>query len=206
MVTNRVGWPVVLLLGWIVIFGLPVRAEEVEPPRDVDAWHQAFTASIGGDLTEPLHRGWSLGIVPSAGIVLGPYEWIAFQAHGYLSVSNGHSFSLFGGYGYERGPKSETHMATLGWGGVRRLSGSRPQRGFYGKFLRYRNIRDFNHGIHHGLSVGAETGAGLFALAFEFGAARSAQNHWAITAQVGLKIEVPIFIPLSRNPGTNPDD
>ncbi len=45
-------------------------------------------------------------------------------------------------------------MATLGWGGVRRLSGSRPQRGFYGKFLRYRNIRDFNHGIHHGLSVG----------------------------------------------------
>lgn len=196
----------VLLLGWIVLFGLPSGAQEAEPPRDVDAWHDAFTTAIGGDIAEPLHRGWSLGICPSAGIVLGPYEWIAVEAHGYLSVSNGHSFSLFGGYGYERGPNSETHMATLGWGGVRRLSGSRPQRGFYGKFLRYRNIRDFSHGIHHGLSVGAETGAGLFALAFEFGAARSAQNHWAITAQIGLKIAVPIFIPLSRDPGSAPDN
>ena len=203
---TRAGRSAVLLLGWIVLFGLPAGAQEAEPPRDVDAWHDAFAAAVGGDITEELHRGWSLGICPSAGIVLGPYEWIAFEAHGYLSVSNGHSFSLFGGYGYERGPTSETHMATLGWGGVRRLSGSRPQRGFYGKFLRYRNIRDFKHGIHHGISVGAETGGGPFALAFEFGAARSAQNHWLITVQVGLKIELPIFIPLSRNPGTVPVD
>lgn len=196
----------VVLLGWMLILGLPAGAQEAGPPRDVDVWHDALAAAIGGNITEPLHRGWSLGICPSAGIALGPYEWIAYQVHGYLSVSNGRSFSLFGGYGYERGPSSETHMATLGWGGVRRLSGARPQRGFYGKFLRYRNIRDFTHGIHHGLSVGAETGAGLFALAFEFGAARSAQNHWAITAQIGLKIAVPIFIPLSRDPGTAPDN
>ena len=204
--TMRAGRVAVLLLGCLVIFFPAASAEDVKPPRDVDAWHDALTAAVGGSITEPLHRGWSLGICPSAGIALGPYEWIAFEAHGYLSVSNGHSFSLFGGYGYARGPSSETHMATLGWGGVRRLSGSRPQRGFYGKFLRYRNIKDFTHGIHHGLSVGAETGAGLFALAFEFGAARSAQNHWVITAQIGLKIAVPIFIPLSRDPGTAPDN
>jgi len=203
---TRTGRTAVVLLGWMVILGLPAGALEAGPPRDVDAWHEALAAAIGGNITEPLHRGWSLGIYPSAGVSLGPYEWIAYQAHGYLSVSNGRSFSIFGGYGYERGPGSETHMATLGWGGVRRLSGARPQRGFYGKFLRYRNIRDFTHGIHHGLSVGAETGAGLFALAFEFGAARSAQNHWAITAQIGLKIAVPIFIPLTRDPGTAPDN
>lgn len=197
---------VALILAWMVILCPVASAENEEAPRDVDAWHDAFSAAIGGEITEPLQRGWSLGIYPTAGIALGPYEWIALQAHGYLSVSNGHSFSLFGGYGYERGPDSETHMATLGWGGVRRLSGARPQRGFYGKFLRYRNVRDFTHGTHHGLSVGAETGAGLFALAFEFGAARSSQNHWAVTAQIGLKIAVPIFIPLSRDPGTAPVD
>jgi hypothetical protein len=206
VVTTRAGRKVVLLLGCLVLLCPAVSAEEVGPPRDVDKWHEALATAIGSEITEPLHRGWSLGIYPSAGIALGPYEWIAFQAHGYLSVSNGKSFSLFGGYGYERGPSSETHMATLGWGGVRRLSGARPQRGFYGKFLRYRKIRDFTHGVHHGLSVGAETGAGLFALAFEFGAARSNQNHWAITAQIGLKIAVPIFIPLSRDPGTAPVD
>jgi len=206
VVTTTAGRSAFLLLGLIVVVGLPVAAEDAAPPRDVDAWHEDFSAAAGGEITDGLDRGWSLGICPSAGIVLGPHEWIAFQAHGYLSVSNGRSFSLFGGYGYERGPGSETHMATVGWGGVRRLSGARPQRGFYGKFLRYRNIRDFNHGIHHGLSVGTETGAGLFALAFEFGAARSAHNHWALTAQVGFKIEVPIFIPLSRTPGTTPDD
>lgn len=202
---TRAGRTAVLFLGFLVIFGLPVKAEEVDPPRDVDRWHDAFSAAVGGEITEPVQRGWSLGICPSVGFVIGPYEWIAVQAHGYLSLSDGRRFSLFGGYGYERGPGSETHMSTLGWGGVRRLSGARPQRGFYGKFLRYRRIRDFTHGIHHGLSVGAETGGGLFALAFELGAARSSQNHWNVTAQVGLKIEVPIFIPLSRNPGTEPD-
>lgn len=194
----------IVLLGLIAVLGGPIEADEIGPPRDVDQWHEALAAAVGGEITEPANRGWSLGIYPSAGVSLGLPEWIAFQFQGYLSISDGRRFSLFGGYGYERGPESETHMATLGWGGVRRLSGVRPQRGFYGKFLRYRRMRDFTHGIHHGLSVGAETGAGLMALAFEFGAARSESNHWAITAQVGLKVAVPIFIPLSRSPGTQP--
>ena len=194
-----------MLAGLIVAFSFPVVADEVEPPRDVDEWHEALTAAVGGEITRPENRGWSLGIYPNIGVALGPPEWIAFQIHGYISLSDGRRFTLFGGYGYERGPQSESHMATLGWGGVRRLSAARPQRGFYGKFLRYRNMRDFNHGIHHGLSVGAEMGAGLLALGFELGAARSPQNHWAITAQVGVKIAVPIIVRLSRSPGTTPD-
>ena len=199
------GRTVAVLVGLLVAFGVPVGADEVDPPRDVDEWHEELTAAVGSEITGPENRGWSLGIYPNGGIALGPPEWIAYQLHGYVSLTDGRSFSLFGGYGYERGPGSETHMATLGWGGVRRLSAARPQRGFYGKFIRYRRIRDFDHGIHHGLSVGAESGAGLLALAFEIGVARSPQNHWVITAQVGLKIAVPIIVGLSRSPGTEPD-
>jgi hypothetical protein len=51
--------------------------------------------------------------------------------------------------------------------------------------------------------VGAETGAGLFALAFEVGAARSSNNHWSLTAQIGLKIAVPVIISLSRTRGVD---
>ena len=198
-------WSAAVLVGAFVALGVPVAAEEIGPPRDVDVWHAALADAIGGELCDEPERRWTLGLYPGVGIALGPPEWVAYQFQGYLSVGDGRSFSLFAGYGYERGPESESHMATLGWGGVRNLSAARPARGFHGKFLRYRRIRDFTHGIHQGLSVGAETGAGLFALAFEFGAARSPRNHWAITAQLGLKIAVPIIIPLSRSPGTDPD-
>lgn len=179
-------------------------AEEPSPPRDVDEWHEALAEAAGGELVEPLKREWSLGFYPNVAITLGPPEWLAYQLNGYLSLSNGRSFSLFAGYGYERGSGSESHMATVGWGGVRRLSAARPQRGFYGKFLRYRRLEDFTHGIHHGLSVGTEAGAGVFGLAFEFGAARSQRNHWAFVVQVGVKIGFPVVIGLSREPGTEP--
>lgn len=194
-----------MLLGIVAALVAPAGADEIGPPRDIDAWHAALADAIGGPLCEEPERQWTLGLYPSLGVALGPPEWIALQLHGYVSVGDGRSFSLFAGYGYERGPSSESHMATLGWGGVRRLSAARPARGFYGKFIRYRRMRDFEHGIHHGLSVGAETGAGLFSLAFEVGAARSSQNHWAITAQIGAKIAVPIIIPLSRTKDTQPD-
>jgi len=174
-------------------------AEEPKPPRDVDAWHEALREAIGGPICTQLERQWSLGLYPNLGMALGPPEWVSYQIHGYLSLSDGDRFSLFTGYGYERGVGSDTHMVTVGWGGVRRLSGSRPQRGFYGKFLRYRRMNDFSHGILHGLSVGVESGAGPFGLAFEIGAARSSSNHWAVTAQIGLKVALPVFIPLSRN-------
>ncbi len=187
----------------MIVSGI-VGAQEPEPPRDVDRWHEAFTAGIGADYLEPAERGWSLGFYPNLGVAVGPSEWIAFQIHGYVSLTRQGKFSLFTGYGYARGLDSESHMATLGWGGVRRLSGARPQRGFYGKFLRYRRLEDFDHGVHHGLSVGSEAGAGVFGFAVEIGAARSPQNHWALTAQVAVKLALPIIVPLTRNSGTEP--
>ena len=196
---------VVWFVGVVTTLCAPSVADEIGPPRNVDAWHAALTEAIGGEICDRPERRWTLGIYPNAGFSMGPPEWIAAQLQGYLSLSDGRSFSLFVGYGYERGPGSESRLMTLGWGGVRHLSAARPARGFYGKFIRYRRMRDFEHGIHHGLSVGAETGAGLFAFAFELGAARSSTNHWEITAQVAAKIAVPIIIPLSRSSGTQPD-
>lgn len=188
----------------IMIVGGIAGAQEPEPPRDVDRWHEVFTAGIGADYLAPPERGWDLGLYPSLGVFVGPSEWIAIQAHGYVSLTCREKFSLFTGYGYARGPDSESHMATLGWGGVRRLSGARSQRGFYGKFLRYRRLEDFDHGVHHGLSVGSEAGAGIFGFAVEIGAARSSNNHWAVTAQVGFKIALPIIVSLSRSSETQP--
>ncbi len=178
--------------------------QDVQPPRNVDAWHEAFAQAVGGDLVEAEPNGWSLGLHPNLGLAFGPPDWIAYQIGGYVSLTRHGRFSVFSGYTYERGPSEETHMATLGWGGVRRLSGARSQRGFYGKFLRYRHMEDFKHGVHHGLSVGTETNAGAFGFSMELGAARSPRNHWALVVQVGLKVGIPIIIPLTRDDATVP--
>jgi hypothetical protein len=181
------------------------RADELGPPRDVDAWHDMLTDAVGGAIVEETERPWTLGLYPSAGFSLGPSNWVAYQVQGFVSVSDGKSFSLYLGYGYERGPSSEADMFTAGWGGVRSLHAARSQRGFYGKFLRYRRVNDFSHGIHHGLSVGTEHGVGPFGLSFEVGAVRSADNHWLATGQIALKVTVPVLIPLSRTDGTQPN-
>lgn len=188
----------------VLILTTELSADETDPPRDVDAWHEALKEAVGGPFVEEPKTGWDLGFYPSLGIAVGPPDWVAYQLHGYVSLSGGSGFSLFAGYGYERGFNTETQMATLGWGGVRRLKAGRDQRGFYGKFLRYRRLEMDDHGVHHGISVGTEHGAGAFGIAFEFGAARSSSNHWAFTAQVGLKLAFPIIISLSRAPGTSP--
>lgn len=182
-----------------------VAADDEDPPRDIDQWHQALEEAIGGPIVEEPVHGWDLGLYPTLGVVAGPPEWLSYQLGCYVSMAADGRFSLFAGYGYERGWGSETHMATIGWGGVRRLTAGRSQRGFYGKFLRYRRLNDFDHGIHHGLSVGVEHGVGAFGLSVEFGAARSARNHWAFAVQLGAKIALPVIIPLSRAPGTAPD-
>jgi hypothetical protein len=199
----RVSWPVLVAA---VGFAAVVSAADLEPPRDVDRWHEVFNAAIGADYLDEETRGWELGIYPSLAVALGPPEWVAVQANGYLSVTKLGSFSLFAGYGYERGPGSESHLGTIGWGGVRRLSGAREQRGFYGKFLRYRRMEDFEHGLHHGLSVGSEAGAGIFGFAVEIGAARSQDNHWALTVQIAGKIAFPVVVALSRVESTLPKD
>lgn len=195
---------VVLAASLAASVAVTAEADEPGPPRDVDRWHEMLAQAAGGPLAEETPRGWDLGLYPSLGVVIGPPDWVGYQLSGYVSLSGGRAFSLFAGYGYERGPNSESHLATLGWGGVRRLTAARAQRGFYGKFLRYRRLNDFDHGVHHGLSVGVEHGAGAFGVAFEFGLARSEQNHWAPVAQFGIKLALPVILPLSRAPGTEP--
>jgi len=194
-----------LILVAVIAAAGHAAGQETLPPRDVDSWHKALGDAVGTEILDPEQSAWSLGLYPNLGLALGPPDWVAYQIGGYVSLTRQGRFSIFTGYTYERGPGEETHMATLGWGGVRRLSGARPQRGFYGKFLRYRRMEDFDHGVHHGLSVGTETNAGLLGFSMEVGAARSPQNHWALVVQVGLKVGIPVFIPLSRDSATQPE-
>jgi len=167
---------------------------------DLDSWHQELADALGEEPEEEGDRRPALGIYPTLGGALGPPNWVAAQGHAYLSFTDGKSFSIYGGYGLERGPRGDASIITLGWGGVRSIPVASKQTGFHGKFLRYRRWDDEDHGIHHGLSFGTESGVGFGALAFEVGAARSQRNHWMITAQVALKLAAPIRIPLARKP------
>jgi hypothetical protein len=141
-------------------------------------------------------RRFGLGLYPGMSGVLGFPNLTSYQGSLYLSFSDLDRYSFFIGYGEERGSDADSEIYTLGWGGVRRLHSGAPQRGFYGRFLRYRRWDHRDHGLHHGLSFGTETGVGFFSFTWELGAARSDRNHWIATAQVGLKIAIPVYVPL----------
>jgi hypothetical protein len=176
-----------------------------DDPVDIDRWH-AELAEAAGPEPPPEWRPPALGLYPTLGVAAGPPNWFSGQGNVFVSYSNGRTFSLFGGYGVEWGPQADAQIITLGWGGVRVLPAAAKQRGFHGKYLRYRRWDDTDHGIHHGLSVGTIHGLGNLDLSFEMGAARSEQNHWLITLQVSLKLGVPVYVPLSRPPAAPGDD
>lgn len=178
-------WVMVLL---VAMCGAATAQERI----DLDAWHAENPAP---DPDQP-NAGYSLGLYPGVSGVLGAPNLLSYQYGVFLSLSDGRSFSLFVGYGEERGSSADCAIYTLGWGGVRRLPSAAPQRGFHGKFLRYRRWDDRDHGIHDGLSAGTEMGVGFLSLTFELGAARSDRNHWMATAQVALKVALPVVIPL----------
>jgi hypothetical protein len=67
--------------------------------------------------------------------------------------------------------------------------------GLLAGFLRYRRFEDDRHGVHDGLSVGTESGAGALGLRFEVGAARSDDDHWLAVAQIAFTLELPFGIP-----------
>ena len=171
---------------------------------DIDLWHQDLADALGEE-PEEARRGPSLGLYPTIGGGIGPPNWFSLQADAYVSFTDGKRFSIFGGYGVERGPQANAQIITLGWGGVRPIPVASRQLGFHGKFLRYRRWDDDDHGIHHGLSFGTEQGVGFGALSFELGAARSERNHWLITMQVVLKFAVPVHIPLTKKPAQSPE-
>lgn len=195
MVTDRGrGWTVAAALVLLLVAGC--GAATAQAMSDLDDWHPA----VADPATDEAGSGFSLGLYPGVSGVLGAPNLLSYQYGVHLSLSDGHSFSLFVGYGEERGSPADCELYTVGWGGVRRLPSAAPQRGFHGKFVRYRHWDHKDHGVHHGISVGTEMGVGMLSLTFEVGAARSARNHWMATAQVALKVALPVLIPLGGGP------
>ena len=180
----------------IAVLPLTVQAGDL---IDLDLWHEDLIDALGEEPEEKTDRRPAFGIFPTLGGSIGPPNWVSAQGHAYLSFTDGKSFSIFAGYGLEWGPKADARIITVGWGGVRPIPVATKQVGFHGKFLRYRRWDDEDHGIHHGLSFGAESGVSFGAIAFELGAARSDRNHWMIVAQIALKFAAPIRIPLTRD-------
>ena len=185
----------------LAVLPMTVLADE---PIDLDLWHEELIGALGEEPEEETDRRPALGIYPTLGGSIGPPNWVSAQGHAYLSFTDGKSFSIYAGYGVEWGPKADASIITVGWGGVRPIPVATKQIGFHGKFLRYRRWDDEDHGIHHGLSFGAESGISFGALAFELGAARSERNHWLVVAQVALKLAVPIRIPLAKKAAEPP--
>jgi hypothetical protein len=127
---------------------------------------------------------------------MGVPNVISGRANAYLSLAVRDRFSVFVGYGRDWGPRADSELYTLGWGGVRPVPAAVRQRGFHGKFVRYRRWYHDEHGLHHGLSLGTESGFGPLGFALEVGAARSARDHWLAVAQLSLKVALPILVPL----------
>jgi hypothetical protein len=165
---------------------------------DIDLWHLELAEALGPEPGDAAERRPAFGLYPNLGVAGGSPNWLSLQGHGYVSFTDGHSFSLYAGYGVERGGNADARIITLGWGGVRPLEGSVRQLGFHGKYLRYRRWDGRDHGIHHGLAFGTESGLGALAVSVEVGAARSARNHWLITVQFCLKLAAPIRVPLGK--------
>ena len=188
----------------LVVAVLPLTAQAGDT-IDLDLWHEELISALGEAPEEKADRRPALGIYPTLGGSIGPPNWVSAQGHAYLSFTDGKSFSIYAGYGVEWGPGADASIITVGWGGVRSIPVASKQTGFHGKFLRYRRWDDEDHGIHHGLSFGTESGVGFGALAFEIGAARSDRNHWMVVAQIALKLAAPIRIPLTKRPVENPE-
>jgi hypothetical protein len=172
----------------------PVSGQE---DLDLDAWHES-RPSLAADREPSSRPRLALGLYPSAGVVLGLPDLAAGAADVAVSVTARDRFSAFAGYGREWGPHTDSESYTLGWGGVRPLRvASGGQRGFHGVFLRYRRWTHDDHGRHHGLSAGLESGAGHLGLALEIGVARSDRDHWLPAARVTVKLCLPVLVPLA---------
>jgi len=173
----------------------PASAVASDQEIDLDRWHAERRLDTDRVTDSPRL---TLGLYPGVAGVIGLPNGVAGTGELYVSLTARDRFSIFAGYGHEWGPASESESYTLGWGGVRALPVATSQRGFHGTFLRYRRWTHDRHGVHHGISVGTESGAGFLGLGLELGAARSDRNHWLIVARVSLKVPIPILIPLAR--------
>jgi hypothetical protein len=189
-----------LLAILVCVFIASSAAVQAGDVIDLDTWHEELAETLGEEPEDPSDQRPAFGIYPTLGGAIGPPNWVSGQGGVYLSFTDGRNFSIYGGYGVEIGPRADSSIITVGWGGVRPIPVASKQTGFHGKYLRYRRWEEDDHGIHRGLSVGTESGVSFGSLSFEIGAARSDRNHWLITAQIALKLAAPIRIPLTKRP------
>ena len=152
---------------------------------DITRWHEEHPVAL---VEEHPDKRLRLGLYPRLGAVVGIPNGIAGTFQISLSLQRPERYSLYVGAGYEYGPAVEGTKLTLGWGGVREAPAAVPQNGFSGAFLRYRNWDSDDHGRHHGLSVGVESGLGALGLMMELGVARSDRNHWIPVARLSISV------------------
>ncbi|MEN8164131.1 MAG: hypothetical protein ABFS37_08375 [Acidobacteriota bacterium] len=152
---------------------------------DITQWHEDHPVAL---VEENPDRRLRLGLYPRLGAVVGVPNGLAGAFQVSLSFRRPEQFSFYVGAGYEYGPAVEGANLTLGWGGVREAPAAVRQNGFSGAFLRYRNWLSDDHGEHHGLSVGLESGLGAYGLVMEAGLARSPQNHWMPVARMSFSV------------------
>ncbi len=156
-----------------------------QDPFDIKEWHDGHPVSLVEENPDQRLR---LGLYPRLGVIVGIPNAVAGTFQISFSMLRPKRYSLYLGAGYEYGPAVEGSNLTIGWGGVREAPAALRQVGFSGAFLRYRNWDSNDHGRHHGVSVGVESGLGAIGLALEVGLARSDRNHWIPVARVSFSI------------------
>lgn len=152
---------------------------------DITRWHEEHPVALAEENPD---RRLRLGLYPRLGAVIGIPNALAGTFQISFSLRRPQRYSLYVGTGYEYGPAVEGGNLTLGWGGVREVPATIRQNGFSGAFLRYRNWLSDDHGRHHGLSVGVESGLGALGLMMEVGLARSDRNHWIPVARLSFSV------------------
>jgi len=152
---------------------------------DISQWHEEHPVAVAEENQDQQLR---LGLYPRFGAVVGVPNVLAATFQVSLSIRSPERYSLYLGAGYEYGPAVEGSNLTIGWGGVREAPATVRQSGFSGAFLRYRNWDSDDHGRHHGLSVGVESGLGALGLVMEVGLARSDRNHWIPVARLSFSV------------------
>lgn len=152
---------------------------------DINKWHEGHPVDSSEENPD---RRFRLGLYPRLGVVVGIPNAIAGSAQVSLSFQRPERYNFYLGVGYEYGYAVKGSNLTIGWGGVREAPAAVEQHGFSGAFLRYRNWDSRDHGMHHGLSFGFESGLGALGLMMEAGLARSDRNHWIPVARVSFSV------------------
>ncbi|MCD4749597.1 MAG: hypothetical protein K8R59_09490 [Thermoanaerobaculales bacterium] len=173
------------IVGLILFLLTFVSAGFGQERLDITQWHEEHPVA---QEDENQDRRLRLGLYPRLGAVVGVPNGLAGAFQVSLSLQRPQSYSLYVGAGYEYGAVIEGGNLTLGWGGVREAPAAVRQHGFSGAFLRYRTWDSDEHGRHHGLSVGVESGLGALGLMMELGVARSDRNHWIPVARLSISV------------------